>query len=219
MNPARTLKIYGKPASRVFRVLWCASELGLDFELVPITSADGSITSPEYLAINPNGKIPAMVDGSFVLLESQAIIFYLVRKYDSHHEKGLLPRTLEAEARALQWSFWAMTELDAPFVTVMFNRASLPRPERDPALADCAEAEMQAPLRILDTALAPSGYLAGDVFGLADLCVAGVLSWASEVGRLDLAAFPHVGAWLKACYDRPAAARVDPVRAMRAARS
>jgi len=216
MTTTAKLKIYGKPASRVFRVVWCASELDLDFELIPITSADGSISSPEYLAINPNGKIPAIIDGQFALWESQAINFYLVGKYDSRSEKGLRPRTSEANALALQWSFWAMAELDGPFVTIMWHRANLPKPQRDAELANRAEASMQAPLMILDEVLAPRGYLAGDRFGLADLNVAGILSWAVEVGRLNLAPFPNVARWLKACYDRPAAIRVDPVRAMAA---
>src|SRR4051812_6726861 len=102
------LKIYGKPASRTFRVIWCANELGLDYEIVPIQSADGSMKSPEYLAINPNGKIPAMQDGDLVLWESIAINCHLARS----HGKGLWPDTPKGEALALQWSFWAVAEVE-----------------------------------------------------------------------------------------------------------
>jgi glutathione S-transferase len=98
------LKIYGVPLSRAYRALWMANELGLDYENVPIHFADGSAKTPEYLAVNPNGRIPAIDDNGFKLWESMAINLYLAKK----HGSGLLPKTMEDEAHAIQWSFWVM---------------------------------------------------------------------------------------------------------------
>ena len=77
------LKIYGVPLSRAYRALWMANELGLDYENVPIHFADGSAKTPEYLAVNPNGRIPAIDDNGFKLWESMAINLYLAKKHGS----------------------------------------------------------------------------------------------------------------------------------------
>ena len=76
------LKIYGIPRSRAFRTLWMAKELGIEYENVPIDMGKGETRTPEYLAINPNGHIPAIDDDGFVLWESMAINLYLARRYD-----------------------------------------------------------------------------------------------------------------------------------------
>src|SRR6187401_142709 len=116
------LKVYGTPMSRAARTLWMCRELGLDFENVPVHFADGSSKTPEYLAINPNGRIPAIQDGDFTLYESMAINLYLARR----HPGPLMPTTLEDEALAWQWSFWVMTEVEKPLVTVLLQRLQLP---------------------------------------------------------------------------------------------
>lgn len=195
-----SLKIYGVPRSRAFRTLWMANELGLAYEHVPIHFKDGSSRTPEYLAVNPNGRIPAIDDGGFRLCESMAINLYLAKK----HGDGLMPATLEGEAEALQWSFWAVTEIEKPVLTTLFHRAFLPEAQRDARLADEAEAQLQRPLAVLDRALAATGHLVGSAFTVADLNVAAVMSWAKG-GRVDLTAYPHVAAWLSASLGRPAA--------------
>ena len=91
------LKIYGVAGSRAYRVLWMANELGLDYEHVPVHFGDGSCKTPEYLAINPNARIPAIDDDGFKLWESMAINLYLAKK----HDQGLWPKSLEGEAQAL----------------------------------------------------------------------------------------------------------------------
>ena len=206
---ATRLKIYGKPASRTFRVIWCARELGLDYEIVPIQSADGSIKSTEYLTINPNGKIPTIKDGDLVLWESIAINCHLAK---TRGKGGLWPQTPEGEALALQWSFWAVAEVEPDYLTVLLHRAHFPKAERNPALAADAEASLQAPFKVLDQALAATGYLIGENFSIADLNTAGILSWATTFARLDLAPFPHLAKWLDASYSRPAARQADPLK-------
>jgi glutathione S-transferase len=197
-----TLKIYGVPRSRAFRTLWMAAELGIPYELVRVDFAEGGTRRPDYLAINPNGHIPAIDDDGFKLWESMAINLYLAKKY-AGGAGGLYPQRLEDEARAWQWSFWGITEVERPALTVLLNRIG-PEDRRDPAAADEAEKALAAPLKVLDGALADRPYLLGAQFTIADLNVASILAWARQA-RVDLAAFAKAAAWLKACHDRPAA--------------
>ena len=200
------LKVYGVAGSRAYRTLWMVNELGLDYEHVPVHFGDGSARTPEYLAINPNGRIPAIDDGGFKLWESMAINLYLAKKHDS-----LCPKTLEGEAQALQWSFWAITELEKPALAALMHRLFLPEHRRDPKLADEGEQQLQEPLKVLDDALAETGYLVGSRFSVADLNVASILSWA-RLARVDFSAFPHVKRWLEAALHRPAAVKAAPRR-------
>src|SRR5262245_65462598 len=101
-------KLYGVRQSRAMRSLWALEELGVPYEHVPIDFVTEA-KKPEFKAINPNGKIPALVDGEVTLFESLAINLYLAKKYD---KAGIQPATLEDEARAIQWSVWATTEIE-----------------------------------------------------------------------------------------------------------
>ena len=96
-----TLRIYGIARTRAFRVLWIAKELDLDYEHIPLEIGAAGAGKPDYLAINPNGRLPAIDDGGFVLWESLAITLYLAKKHGR-----LYPKTLEGEAKAWQWSLW-----------------------------------------------------------------------------------------------------------------
>ena len=101
------LKIYGNPLSRTDRVLWAANELGLDYELVQKGGGHGDTRSAEMLALNPNGHIPVIDDGGFVLYESMAINLYLARK----HGGPLAPANQEEDAKTLQLTFSAPTDV------------------------------------------------------------------------------------------------------------
>jgi glutathione S-transferase len=198
------LKIYGIPRSRAFRTLWMAKELGLDYENVAIGTNDGSSRTPEFLKLNPNGHIPAIDDNGLILWESMAINLYLAKKYSPN---ALYPARLEDEARAWQWSFWGMTEVERPVLTAMFHRALLPEDKRDPTLADQCERDLQAPLKVLDGAVANQPYLLGEHFTVADLNVAGILAWARPA-RIDFGPFPKAADWSRRCAERPAARAV-----------
>jgi glutathione S-transferase len=195
------LKIYGVARSRAFRTLWMAKELGLDYEHIKVDFATGDTRLPEHLALNPNGHVPVIDDDGLILWESMAINLYLAKKYG---RDGFYPARLADEARAWQWSFWGMTEVERPVLTVLFNRAILPEDKRDPAAADAAEKTLAAPLKVLDGALGQSANLLGDRFTVADLNVASVLSWARPA-QIEMTPFPKVGEWLKNCAERPAA--------------
>src|SRR5579871_4764523 len=103
-----SLRIYGIARTRAFRALWVANELGLDYEHLPIEIGDAGARAPQFLALNPNGRLPFIADGEFVLFESLAITLYLAKKYGSG---TLYPATLQGEAKAWQWSFWAIGEV------------------------------------------------------------------------------------------------------------
>ena len=195
------ITIYGMSQSRAQRSLWAAEELGLEFEHKPIHFADDTKTA-EYLAINPNGRIPTLVDGDLVLWESMSINLYLARK----HGAPLQPKTEADEARATSWSFWAITELEPALMTMLINRMMLPDEQRDAAAADSAEESLARPLAVLDGALDGRRHLLGAEFTIADLNVASVLALGTLTG-LDLGAYSHVGRWLQACLSRPAAQR------------
>jgi glutathione S-transferase len=195
------LTIYGTPRSRAFRTLWMAQELGLDFDNVPLDMGKGETRTPSFLAINPNGHIPAIDDNGFILWESMAINLYLAKKYGLG---TLYPTALEDEARAWQWSLWGMTEVERPVLTAMFNRALYPEDKRDAAAADAAEKELQHPLGVLDGAVSKTPYLLGPEFSVADLNVASILSWARPA-RIDFGPFPKAADWLGRCALRPAA--------------
>src|SRR6267142_6508321 len=195
------LKIYGVARSRAFRVLWMAQELGLDYEHVKVDFASGETRESGFLALNPNGQVPVIDDDGFILWESMAINLYLAKKYGMG---GLYPSRLEDEARAWQWSFWGMTEVERPVLTAMMNRAVYPEEKRDKAAADAAEQALAQPLRVLDGAVAHTPYLLGEHFTVADLNVASILSWARPA-RIDLGGVPKMADWFKRCSERPAA--------------
>ncbi|HZN30008.1 MAG TPA: glutathione S-transferase family protein [Xanthobacteraceae bacterium] len=193
------LRIYGIARTRAFRALWIANELGLDYEHVPVEIGQAGARQPDYLAINPNGRLPAIDDGGFILWESLAITLYLAKK---HSTGRLYPATLEGEAKAWQWSLWAVQEVDRGCNIWSLHAVRLPPEERDPQRLAEALKVLDAPFRVLEGALADRPYLLGDDFTVADLNVAAVVSRAID---MDLSATPRLGAWLKRCLERPAA--------------
>jgi len=196
-----SLRIYGIARTRAFRALWMAEELGLVYEHLPIEIGDAGAGAPEFRAINPNGRLPFIDDDGFVLFESLAITLYLARK---HSNGTLYPATLDGEARALQWSFWAIAEVDRGVNIWSLHAVRLPPDERDAAKRDEALKVIAKPFAILDAAVARQPYLLGDAFTVADLNVAAVISREID---MDLSAVPNLKAWLTRCLARPAAQR------------
>jgi glutathione S-transferase len=192
-------RIYGVARTRAFRALWVAEELGLAYEHLPIEIGDAGARTPKFLALNPNGRLPVVVDGDFVLSESLAITLYLAKKYGFG---TLYPADLEDEAKAWQWSFWAIAEVDRGVNIWSLHAVRLPPAERDAGLRDEALKVIGPPFNVLDNAVAKQPYLLGDAFTVADLNVAAVISRAVD---MELSAWPHLQAWLKRCLERPAA--------------
>jgi len=201
------LRIYGIARTRAFRVLWIAKELGLDYDHIPVEIGAAGARQPDYLAINPNGRLPAIDDGGFTLWESLAITLYLAKK---HASGRLYPATLEGEARAWQWSLWSVQEVDRGVNIWSLHAIRLPPEDRDAARLAEALKVLAPPFKVLDGALAERRYLLGDEFSVADLNVAAVISRAID---MDLSATPRIADWLARCLDRPAARAALALRA------
>jgi glutathione S-transferase len=180
--------------------LWLLEELGCEYHHVP-TDYSGGSRQADYLRLNPNGRVPCIVDGELVLFESLAINLYLARR----HSSPLWPNAIEDEARMLQWTFWATNELDA-HLSLMSRQQRLPEAARDAAAIHAAAESLLAPMRVLDAQLSDSQTLLRSEFSLADLNVASVVATALT-GGYDLRPFAHVNAWLRHCLERPAAQR------------
>ena len=200
-----TLKVYGYAASRAIRTLWLCEELGLAYEHIKTAVSDGGTRTPAYLKINPAGHIPAIDDDGFALSESMAINLYLAKKHGK-----LYPAGAQGEAKAWQWSFWVMAELDQPVVRWITHSMLLPMEARNTAVAREAREAMEWPLQVLDGELARQPYLAdASAFTVADLNVASVLY---RLLFVDLSGKPHLAAWLKRCWERPAAKKARALR-------
>jgi len=206
------LTIYGIQASRTVRPLWVATELGLAFEHVQTDYRAGTTRTPDFLALNPNGHIPVVVDhrpeGDVTVWESMACALYIARQHGRPDGLNLVPATPREDAEALRWSFWTVTEVEKDALTVLMHRLVMPVEQRKPELADAAELRLKVPLRVLEQHLAQQqargeSHLAAARFTVADLCVASVLLWVRAARDL-MAQFPLVSAWLQQCLSRPA---------------
>ena len=199
------LRIYGSVNSRALRVLWMAGELGLAYDHKDWLPRAPETKTPEFRALNANGRVPTIDDDGFVLSESMAINLYLAKK----HKSALYPADLRNEALALQWSLWETDRLDRQVVDYQRHSSQLPAAERKPEIAEKAWSEVVPALDVLEGTLTKSKWLAGPEFSIADLNVASALYRALTI---DLAKWPHVQAWLKACWERPAAKKTRAMR-------
>ena len=210
-----TLKIYGIGASRAARPLWTALELGVAFEHIGTPYAGGATRTPEFLALNPNGHIPVVVDeradGAVTVWESMACALYIARVHGQPDGQSITPATPREEAEALRWSFWTVSELEKDALTVLMHRMAMPADQRKPELAEQAESRLKVPLAVLEAHLQAQSakgeaHLAAKRFTVADVCVASVVGWLRPAPAL-LAQYPAVSSWMEACLARPAQAQ------------
>jgi glutathione S-transferase len=178
-------------------------EIGEPYELIEKSTRTDELQSAEYVRLNPNARIPTLVDGDFVLWESMAINLYLAQKYAGPMHCAD-PKVLNLAA---QWSFWAMLEMEALLLELLNHRAVLPEFARDASYAERDELLLRKPLGVLNNALIGHDHLAGGQFSVTDLNVASILVWG-KMGRLNLSPHPNVARWLDSCLARPAYSRV-----------
>jgi glutathione S-transferase len=197
------LQLYGNPRSRAMRCLWMLEEVGEPYELIEKSTRTDELQSIEYLRLNPNARIPTLVDGDAVLWESMAINLYLAQKYEGPMHCAE-PKVL---GLAAQWSFWAMLEMEGLLLDLLQHRALLPEFARDASYAERDELLLRKPLEVLNNALRGRDHLADGNFTVADLNVASILVWG-KMGRLDLSAHSDVARWLDSCLARPAYRRL-----------
>ena len=197
-----TTTIYGLSGSRAIRSLWAIEETGIEYTHVPTHFFNDSKT-PEYLAINPNGRIPALADGDTMLFESMAINLYLTGRYAPQLHPG---NDLDL-AKTMQWSVWAISEIE-PLQMQIVVQKFFSGGNPDQSIIDNAGKQLDRPLLVLDTHLATTNYLLGDEFSVADLNLAGVMLLLQMVD-LDLSPYGKVSSWLTQCYNRDALKRAQ----------
>ncbi len=194
------MTLYEFPPTRSIRARWTLQELGIPFEAVRVNLAAGEHRRPEFLRINPAGKVPVLVDGDLVLTESVAIAVYLAEKYP---EKRLLPTDKRTRAEANQWLLFAATELEQPLWRITRNRSLYPEHQRQPADILIAGREFKEMAAVLDRHLQGREFVVGEDATVVDFVTAYTLDWAGEVGLLD--DFPDLREYVKRMYARPKA--------------
>jgi glutathione S-transferase len=208
------MKLYGFGPTRSLRALWGLKELDADFEFVPVNLLAGEHRRPEFLRLNPAGKVPVLVDGDLVIPESAAIVFYLADKYP---DKGLLPADLKERAQAYRWVMFAVTELEQPLWRITKHTALYPEDKRLPADLALAKEEFIAMATVLDRHLEGRRFIVGNSVTVADCVTAYLMDWANELKLIET--FPQLRAYFERMYARPTAPQriAEALAAVRAA--
>ncbi len=193
------ITIYGSPRSSAGRCIWTLEEAGVPYTIKEVDMRNKEHKSEEFLKINPMGKIPAMVDGDITLFESMAINYYIADNY----KKELLGNNALEKGLAMQWSFWATSELQSPVIEVFVQKVFVPEDKRDNNVIEKNLGKLPALLSVLDNALASKKYVAGDNFTIGDINTASVVTICSAIG-VDLSSYSHIGNWISAINDREA---------------
>jgi glutathione S-transferase len=207
------LTLYGVYRSRASRALWLLNETGTPFDHVPViqayrladpaaADAPRNTASPDFLAVNPMGQIPALTDQGLVLTESLAIVLYLAKRYGG----ALGPKDVAEDALMTNWALFAATAIEPAALTI------LQAAPQDAGAISAAAAKLDRPLARLDLHLAGRDWLL-DRFTAADICVAECLRYAQGHAGL-VAAHPAAFAWLARCQARPAFQAMWAARAL-----
>ncbi|MDY6947873.1 MAG: glutathione S-transferase family protein [Pseudomonadota bacterium] len=204
------MKLYEFAPTRSIRARWALQELEVDFESVPVSLLDGEGQTPDYLRLNPTGKVPTLVDGDLVLSESVAIVLYLAAKYP---QKGLLPTDLKLRAQLDRWLLFTVTELEQPVWRIARHTFLYPEERRLPADIELASGEFRSMATVVDQHMRGREFLVGDRVSVGDFVLAYTLDWGNEVQLLDHC--PTLLSYMKRMYDRPKA----PLRIAAAAAS
>ena len=196
------LKIWGrKNSSNVRKPLWAAEELGLDYEALDAGGAFGVVDTPEYRAMNPNGRVPVIEDDGFVLWESNVIVRYLLAKHAP--ASNWYPADPQARAIADKWMDWATASFASPFRTVFWGVLRTPADQQDWPAIRAAIKECTELLAMADQALADTPYLSGGEIGMGDIPL-GSFIYAWFEMPIERAPQPHLQAWYERLKQRPA---------------
>ncbi|MCA8253002.1 glutathione S-transferase family protein [Burkholderia sp. AU31624] len=194
------MKLYGFAGTRSQRALWGLKELDADFEFISVNLLQGEHKRPEFLRLNPAGKVPVLVDGDLVIPESAAIVLYLADKYP---EKALLPDDPALRAEAYRWVMFAVTELEQPLWRITRHSFIYPPEKRSPADIELARDDFRTMAAILDKHLEGREFIVGDTLTVADCVTAYLIDWAGECNLIE--SFPQLCAYLERLYARPKA--------------
>ncbi|MCQ4258952.1 glutathione S-transferase family protein [Stutzerimonas stutzeri] len=194
------IKLYGTPPTRALRAIWLLNELGLDYEMHPVSIVDSENRQPDFLALNPAAKVPVLVDGSLVVTESAAIQLYLAEKYP---QAGFIPESVEDRAQMYRWIFFLMTEIEQPLWRIARQTFLYPPEKRLPQDVELARQECLEMVAVLDRHMQDRAFIVADQVSVADFNAAYTLDWANEEQLLEDA--PRLKAYLTSMYARPKA--------------
>lgn len=194
------MRLYEFGPTRALRARWTLQELGVEFEAVSVDLPAGEATRPEFLALNPAGKLPVLVDGDMVLTESVAIVLYLAEKYPAGN---LLPKSLEERAQAYRWLLFTATELEQPLWRMARHVFLYPQEKRSPADIQLAREDFLSMVKVLDQHMQGRSYVVGDSATVADFVLAYTLDWADIEGLLE--DHPALKTYMENMYRRPKA--------------
>jgi glutathione S-transferase len=187
------LTIYGRTNSvNVQKVLWCLAELAVPYTRIDAGLEHGKNTEPWYLALNPNGKVPLLTDGSFSLWESNSIVRYLAAK---HGAGSLYPASLETRALAEAWMDWQLSTLLRPVSIVFQHLYRAPAAHRNAASIERQVREANEAMGVLDAHLAAQPYVAGATFTMGDIPVGAVAHRWLEIVNIERPPFTAIRGW------------------------
>jgi glutathione S-transferase len=197
------LQIYGCPNTRSNRVVWALEEVEAAYDYHKIDLFAGEGRQADYLALNPGGKVPTLIDGDLILTESAAICTYIG---DCFPASGLTPPVGSVErAQYNQWCFFVMSELEQPLWTIAKHRFALPEKRRVPAIIETAQWEWGVAVKVLATGLVGREFLVGGRFTVADILAGQCLTWARAF-KMPLG-HAHLDTYTDHLLARPALAR------------
>jgi glutathione S-transferase len=186
------ITLWGRATSaNVQKVRWALGELGLAYAHVPLGGRFGGNQTPEYLAMNPNGKVPTLRDGGLVLWESHAIVRYLAARYGAGR---LWPTDPVSRAECDRWTDWTATTFQPAWIDVFWRFYRTPPEQRDTGRIAGSVAAAERCLAIMDGQLGRTPFLAGEDLTYADI-VAGVAMFRWTTMGIEIARHPGVEAW------------------------
>lgn len=194
------MRLYEFGPTRALRARWTLQELGVAFEAVSVNMLAGENLRPEFLKLNPAGKLPVLVDGDQVLTESAAIVLYLAEKYP---EGKLLPTRLTERAQAYRWLLFTVTELEQPLWRMARHEFLYPQEKRSTQDIQLAREDFRPMIEVLARHMQGRTYVVGDAVTVTDFVLAYTLDWANEVALLD--DFPGLKRYMETMYRRPKA--------------
>lgn len=184
------IKIYGSPKSSAGRCFWCLEEAGVAYETQSIDFSAGEHKSEAFRQINPNGKVPALQDGDFVIWESLAISNYIADAY----KQELLGNSPQERGQVSQWSIWSVADLQVPMIQAFIQLVFVPEPRRDADIIANAFEKIPPMLATLENSLNDKTFLVADRFTLADLNCAFVVGICDDI-KFDLSEYSNINQW------------------------
>ncbi|WP_462137269.1 glutathione S-transferase family protein [Candidatus Mycalebacterium sp.] len=193
------MKLYTHPLSgNAYKSELLLSYLGAEFEKIVIDIFKGEHQTDEFKKLNPNCKIPVLVDGDFVMWESNALLFYIARKFAPN---PYLPEDPEGFGKVAQWVVFGKTTLDTPLALARFWTKYLSPDKVDADALEQKRAEGRAALEVFNGCLAGREFLAGS-YTIADIACYPYVALANE-GEIDISQYPEVAKWVKRVESQP----------------